>query len=66
MLVVSYQQFIRASVRYGKDWQGGRLLKGYSLMVRGGMGGGGGRKCLLVTSLIDNNFCLFYIYFQPF
>ena len=41
MLVVSYQQFIRASVRYGKDWQGGRLLKGYSLMVRGGGGGGG-------------------------
>ena len=41
----------------------GEVIKG---VLINGEGGGGGRKCLLVTSLIDNNFCLFYIYFQPF
>ena len=40
MLVVSYQQFIRASVRYGKDWQGGEVIKG---VLINGDGGGGGR-----------------------
>ena len=45
----------------------GEVIKGVLINGEGGRGrGGGGRNCLLVTSLIDNNFCLFYIYFQPF
>ena len=42
----------------------GEVIKG--VLINGEGGGGGGRNCLLVTSLIDNNFCRFYIYFQPF
>ena len=44
----------------------GEVIKGVLINGEGGRGRGGGRNCLLVTSLIDNNFCLFYIYFQPF
>ena len=43
MLVVSYQQFIRASVRYGKDWQG-EVIKGVLINGEGGRGRGGGWK----------------------